>query len=206
VFARSSTFHARAESIDAAIGYVRDDLMPRLLKIEGCIGLSMLVERPAGRCIATSAWRSEEAMRASEGQVRPLRTGIGEILGGDPVVDEWEIAVLHRDHASREGACVRATWVRVDPIRVDRTIDVYRMGSLPAFEELEGFCSASLMVNRTSGLIVSSVTYDSAETLERSREPHARVRAEGTKEAGAEVIDVYEFELALAHLHVPELA
>jgi hypothetical protein len=206
VFARSSTFHARTGSVDAGIGYVRDELMPQLLRIEGCIGLSMLVDRTSGRCIATSAWRSEEAMRASEEEIYPLRARAGEILGGDAVVDEWEIAALHRDHASREGSCVRAAWVRIDPAQVDRLIDVYKVSALPALEELDGFCSASLMMNRSTGVCVSSVTFDSMDMLDVNRERHAEIRATRTKEAGAEVLDVYEFELALAHLHVPELA
>ncbi len=89
---------------------------------------------------------------------------------------------------------------------MDRAIDVFRMSSLPAIEELEGFCSASLMVDRSSGRAVSSVTYDSHEAMERNREQAGTVRAAGAQEAGANVLDVGEFELAVAHLRVPEMA
>jgi len=58
--------------------------MPALLGMDGCIGLSMLVDRQGGRCIATSAWRSEEAMLASEDRLRPMRERVGELLGGQP--------------------------------------------------------------------------------------------------------------------------
>ena len=47
-------------------------------------------------------------------------------------------------------ACVRATWVKVSPDQIDRGIDFYKMTLLPALEELEGFCSASLLVDRAS--------------------------------------------------------
>jgi quinol monooxygenase YgiN len=192
--------------IDAGVANVRDEVMPALLGIDGCVGLSMLVDRQAGRCIVTSAWQSQEAMLASEDQARPLRDRVAEILGGQPQVEPWEIAVLHRDHTSREGACVRATWVRVEPAQADRGIDVYRMVVLPAMEALDGFCSASMMVDRGSGRSVSAVTFDSLEALERSREQVASVRESAIREAGAEVLDVCEFELAIAHLRVPELA
>jgi len=33
--------------------------------MDGCIGLSMLVNRDTGHCIVTSAWRDEESMHAS---------------------------------------------------------------------------------------------------------------------------------------------
>jgi hypothetical protein len=60
--------------IDLGTAYVRDELMPALLAVEGCRGLSLLVDRSTGRCIATSSWDDEQLMRLSEDQVRPLRT------------------------------------------------------------------------------------------------------------------------------------
>jgi hypothetical protein len=76
----------------------------------------------------------------------------------------------HRDHQSRDRACVRATWVKFDPDQLDRGIDFYKATILPALEELEGFCSASLLVDRASGRGVSSATYDSVEATERNKE------------------------------------
>ena len=206
MFARSTTFNANRESIDAGIALIRDEVWPALQAMDGCIGLSMMVDRESGRCIATSAWENENAMRASEDSVRPLRDRAAQILGGDSQVDEWEIAYMHRDHNSADGACVRATWMRMDPGSMDRALDVYRLASLPAMEDLPGFCSASLFLDRTNGRAVSNVTYDDRETMERIRDQAASLRSEGAREAGAEVIDVAEFELVLAHLHVPEMA
>jgi len=206
VYARSTTVLAHLKSIDAGVAHIRDEVMPTLLGMEGCIGLSMLVDRNTGRCIATSAWRTREAMLASERQLRPVRDHVAEILGNRPQVDEWEIAVLHRDHTSRSGACVRASWVRMAPTQADRVVDVYRMGLLPVMQDYDGFCSASLLVDRASGLAVSSVSYDSLESMQRSREKSDALREAGAREAGVEIVEVCEFELALAHLRVPEMA
>ena len=206
MYARSTTVLAHLRSIDAGVTYIRDEVMPTLLGMEGCIGLSMLVDRNTGRCIATSAWRTREAMLASERQLRPVRDHAAEILGGRPQVDEWEIAVLHRDHTSGSGACVRASWVRMAPAQADRVVDVYRMGLLPVMQDYDGFCSASLLVDRASGLAVSSVSYDSLESMQRSREKSDALREAGAREAGVEIVEVCEFELALAHLRVPEMA
>jgi hypothetical protein len=204
--ARSTTFHANRESIDAGIAYIRDDVWPALQAMDGCVGLSMMVDRESGRCIATSAWTNQEAMWVAARRVRPLRDRAAEIMGADTDVDEWEIAYMHRDHPTPEGACVRATWMRMDPASMDRALDIFRLASLPAMEDLPGFCSASMFIDRSRGRAVSSATYDSRETMESSRERAEELRTEGTREAGAEVIDVAEFELALAHLHVPEMA
>ena len=122
--------------MDEGIAHIRDEVLPALTAMEGCIGLSLLVDRKTGRCIATSAWQSEDAMRMSEDQVEPIRDRAAEIFGGTPQVEKWEIAVLHRDHRSRDGACVRATWMQVEPAQADRAIDMFRMATLPAIEDL----------------------------------------------------------------------
>ena len=77
---------------------------------------------------------------------------------------------------------------------------------LPALEALEGFCSASLLINRSTGRAVSSATFDSREAMERNREHARELRNARTRELGADILDVGEFELAIAHLRVPEMA
>jgi hypothetical protein len=80
------------------------------------------------------------------------------------------------------------------------------MTILPALEELEGFCSASLLVDRASGRGVGTTTFDSLEALERNKDQLDRIRTTGSQEARAEVLDERDFELAVAHLRVPEMA
>jgi hypothetical protein len=206
VYARSTTIRANPDSLESGVALVRDEIMPEVMGMDGCVGMSMLVDRMTGRSIVTTAWQSKEAMDATADRVRPLRDRASEMLGGRPQVDEWEIAVMHRDHTSAPGACVRATWVRMAPDRMDRVIDVYKVGVLPGVQEFEGFCSASLMVDRREGYAVSSVTFDSREAMDRNRTQAEALRERSAREAGFEIMEVGEFELALAHLHVPEMA
>ncbi|MGH3558287.1 MAG: hypothetical protein ACRDTK_12480, partial [Mycobacterium sp.] len=169
------------------------------------VGVSLLVDRQSCRCIATSSWETQEAMHASAERVRPVRDQAAQAFGGSPTVDGWEIAVLHRDHHSGPGACVRATWLKVRPDQFDKAIEFYRDSVLPAIEELEGFCSASLMLDRTSWRAVSSSTFDSLEAMERNGDAARSLRTSRLRDLGADQFDVGEFELALAHLRVPEL-
>ena len=206
VYARSTTIQADQSSIDAGAAHVRDEVLPALKQLDGFIGLSMMVDRESGRCIATSAWQNEDAMRASADQVQPVRNRAAEILGGSPEVEEWEIAVMHRDHPTHEGACVRSAWLQTDPGGVDGLIDTYKMGALPQIEGLDGFCSASFMVNRATGRAVSSACFESRAAMDASREQANRIRSAGTQQANATVLEVREFELAVAHLRVPEMA
>jgi quinol monooxygenase YgiN len=206
MYARSTTIQAQPTSIDAGITHMRDKVMPALEAIDGCVGLSLLVDRTSGRCIATSSWESEEAMRASAETLRPLRDRAAELFGGGAQIEEWEFAAMHREHRAGEGACVRATWVKVDPDQLDGGIDFYKGTLLPALEELEGFCSASLLVDRASGRGVAAATFDNAEAMEQNKDQLDRIKATGSREANAEVLDQCDFELALAHLRVPEMA
>ena len=181
--------------------------MPRLHDVDGCVGLSLLADPQAGRCIMTTAWETEEAMRASAEQIRPIRDRAADEFGGigDPMVEEWEIAVLHRDHRSGEGACARATWVQVPTDQLDQGIEFYKMSVLPELEALDGFCSASLLVNRASGRSVSCASFDSLEAMRRSRDPGTALKDQKIREVGAQELDDCEFELRLAHLRAPEL-
>ena len=97
MYARSTTINVNP-SRSTQVAQVRDDVMPALMATEGCIGLSMLVDRVSGHCITTTAWRSEEAMRATDDDVGRPSTARSDV--GAPEVQEWEIAVLHRDHRS----------------------------------------------------------------------------------------------------------
>jgi heme-degrading monooxygenase HmoA len=180
--------------------------MPLLEGLDGHIGLSLLADRTSGRCITTSAWESEDAMRASGPAVEEVRSRAAEIFGdtGTPTVDEWEIAVLHREHEVGEGACVRVTWANVDPARVDSGIEVFK-SSLSAMQELEGLCSASLLVDKESGRGVSSMAFESAEAIERNREEMDRLKGSVSDEAAALIFEERDFELAIAHLRVPEM-
>ncbi|OBC00551.1 hypothetical protein A5784_20010 [Mycobacterium sp. 852013-50091_SCH5140682] len=205
MYARSSTIQAQPSNLDVGIAHVRDSVMPALKRIEGCIGLSLLVDRTSCRCIATSSWVSEDAMHASAGTVRPIRDRAAELFGGSSHVAEWEIAAMHREHRASEGAWARLTWVKSNPAQLDRGIDIYKMTILPALEELEGFASASLLVDRASGRGVAAASFDSAEALEQNKPALQRIRAMGSQHANAEILEQRDFELTLAHLRVPEL-
>ena len=158
--ARTTNIQAPPSCVDAGIANVRDEVMPALAALDGFVGLSLLVDRESGLCIAASAWETEEAERSSAEQVGPLRERAAEVFG-----------------------------------------DV-----LPSLENLDGFCSASFLINRNSGRGVSTATFDSREAMDRNREQAKELRNTRTRELGADIVDVGEFDLAIAHLRVPEMA
>ena len=207
MYARTTTVRGDPRAVDDGIAFARSDVWPRLERMDGCVGMSMLADRGAGRCIVTAAWATEDAMRASADDVREVRRQLDEVLRAEAVdIAEWEIAVLHRSRPAGDAACVRATWIDVQAGRVDGLIDAFRMSLLPRLDDLPGFCSVSLLVDRGSLRAVAAVTYEDRAAMEQAREQGAALREEFSRAMGSTITEVAEFDLALAHLRVPEMA
>ena len=206
MYARSTTIRGNPRSIDRGTDYVRDEVMPAVQHMDGCVGLSMLADHETGLCIVTTSWRDRESMQASAEGVRPLRDRAMEVFGGEVEVREWEVSAMHRRHEAHHGACTRVTWLRGDPDGMERSIDMFRMSLMPRLDDLAGFCSVSLMTHPAEGMAVSAVTYDSREDMVENRESARALRDEFVTRMGLAVTDVREFDLVLAHLRVPETA
>ena len=204
MYARTTTMRGDPQAVDALVAKVRDELMPSLLELDGCIGLSLLAARDTGRVIATSAWESQDAMRAGAAAVGALRERAAESFGATPEVQEWEIAVLHRAHRVADGACARVVWTRTAPDNLDRIIDAYRDSLMPWWERTEGFCSNSFLVDRQEGRCSSTVVFESREAMAGTRDQFTTLREEFVTKMGMEILEVAEFDMALAHLRVPE--
>lgn len=101
---------------------------------------------------------------------------------------------------------MRSTWLKLEPERINAALRFCRESVLPAIEELEGFCSASVMADARSRRAVISASYDSAEAVEHNREAARSLRTARLRELGADQLDVGEFELKIARLRVPEMA
>jgi len=192
--------------MDAGIDFVRDELMPAVRGMDGCVGLSLLADRDSGMCIVTTSWRDRETMQASAEGVRSMRERAVQVFGGEYEVQEWEVSAMHRRHEAHHGACARVTWIRGEPDGMEHAIDAFRMSLMPRLDDLAGFCSVSLMTHPAEGMAVSAVTYDSREDMVENRESARALRDEFVTRMGLAVTDVREFDLVLAHLRVPETA
>ena len=204
MYARSTTIQGDPARMDDGIANVRDEVMPAVRAMDGCMGLSMLVDRGSGMCIVTTSWRDEQAMHDSEGMVHDMRQRAADMMGGRAEVKEWEIALMHRMHEAHNGACTRVIWTKGDPAMADDMISDFRMTLLSKLDDLPGFCSVSVMIDRDSGMAATAVTYDSRQDMLDASEAAAALRNAFVRQVGSEITAMTEFDLALAHLRVPE--
>ena len=204
MLARSTTSTGRPDAVDSAIAFVRDEVLPQVEAMPGCVGLSMLVERGSGTCIVTTAWSSQEALRTSGQQLAPVRSQAQQRLGTRLQVRTWQIGVLHRARTAPPGAWARVTWTRLQREQMDEHRDVFRSEVLPQIEQLPGFCSASLLLDRHTGRSAVAVAYESREALTDARATALALRTQALRRRHSELLDVVELEVVLAHLRVPE--
>jgi quinol monooxygenase YgiN len=204
MYARTTTVRGNPRAVDEAIAFVRDAWLPSTTQLDGCTGLSMLVGRRSGRCIVTSGWTDEQAMLGSAESMRGSRAQLGRILAAVPVVAQWDIAVLHRIQPTGPDAVCRVIWSsRPDPAALDDDVATFRMALLPRIEELIGFCSASLMIDRVSGATVLAVAYADREAMLVAGQRADALRAEYARAMGGRITEVTDLDLVLAHLRVP---
>ena len=207
MYARSTTFRGDPSAIDDGIAYTRDKVLPAVRQMDGCLGLSLLVDRQTGRCIATTSWTDADAMHRSADPMRAIRdTAVRTVHGGDAEVAEWSIDVLHRVRTAPESAATRVIRTRGPAGGMDRIVEGFRTIVVPRAELLPGFCSVSFLVDHDTGQSAIAATYESRQTMNRAKGQALAIREEFLERMGMHVVDVHEFDLAIAHLRVPEMA
>jgi hypothetical protein len=133
-----------------------------------------------------------------------IRSQAARLLGGDAVVENWEVPEMHRVGHSAEGCGHRSTRVQVMPRDMDLLIDIYRTTAVPALSLIPGFVGTTLLVDRGTGTGVSWVEFDSRRALEDSRRQATEIRQTSLDKAHGRALEVLETEVVLAGLHVPD--
>ena len=206
MYARTTTVRGAPHAVDDGIARVRDQIWPELRQRPGCVGLSMLADRDTGRCIITTAWTSDEPTHPASDDVSALPDQAADVLGGAPEVSCWEIARVHRFRPSGDGACAQVTWCAGRPEQLDRDLDVYTYSMVPELEDVPGFCSVSQLVDRATGRSATAISYASRTAMVRAHRQTEAMRQEFAHMTGAQVLEVADFDLVVAHLRVPEMA
>lgn len=203
MYARTTLIDIAASRVNELVTIVEGGLRGLAVSLPGSLGLSLLCDRASGRCVVTTAWDTERAMRDSFVPLTTASDEIGRRLGGTPVPEEWEVADLHRLRRSGPGFWSRSTRVEFEPLDAEAVLQIYRSTTVPELELLTGFCSATLLLDCARGRGVSTVTYDSYAALAGSRHRAGEIRRTSTEKAHARVGEVMELEVAVAAITVP---
>jgi heme-degrading monooxygenase HmoA len=206
MYARSNAIRGNPSKMDDGIAYTRDTVMPAVQQMDGCVGLSMLCDRGDGRCIVTTAWADHEAMMNSREGVKSIRERAAEVFEGRPEVNEWEIAILHRMHETPEGGCARIAWSAGDAGDLDRMVEDFKTRAMPRLEQMDGFCSLSMLIDRETGRGVLATSYENRAALDATSGEVQAMRDEFMLRMNRQVTEIAVMDVVLAHLRVPETA
>jgi heme-degrading monooxygenase HmoA len=94
-FVRVNDVRARAAQLDAAIAFVREQVIPLVKTQKGFRGLLMGVNRDNGRSLVSSVWDSAADREASEAAVMEQRRQAAQLAGAEqPKVELYEVVAL----------------------------------------------------------------------------------------------------------------
>ena len=103
--ARVTTLEVPPDRMDDATRHVQEQVLPRLSRMEGFEGFVALGSRQSGKLQGVAFWESEEALRATDEAVAPIREGAAESAGGTVAgVEEFEVFVFEAPSAGPVGA------------------------------------------------------------------------------------------------------
>lgn len=182
------------------VALVRDRVKPIVERHEDGRGVSVFVNREAGRVVGTSAWATEQARESSNAELAPLRAEAVRLMAGTVRVAEYEIAVSEQVAEPQPGCWLRASAIAGDPARLRDAITGFQSDVIPALRGVPGFCGARLIVDRATGTTIGSTLWSSRETLEASRSLGSSLRSKLVAQMGARVTGVAEYELMLAEI------
>jgi heme-degrading monooxygenase HmoA len=85
--ARVTTLEAPPDRMDDAKRHLQERVLPQLRQMEGFKGFVALGSRQSGKLQGVAFWESEEALRATDEAVVPVREGVAEAASGTVVTD-----------------------------------------------------------------------------------------------------------------------
>jgi heme-degrading monooxygenase HmoA len=98
--ARLTTIEGLPDKMDDAARHTREQTLSQLQQMDGFKGFVALGDRQSGKLLGLVFWENEEALRATEGAVSSVRSGVAEAAGGTVAgVEQYEVFVYEAPSA-----------------------------------------------------------------------------------------------------------
>jgi heme-degrading monooxygenase HmoA len=204
--ARVTTLWLPPSRLDAAVRFFREEVAPAMTSQPGVQAVWLLVDQPAGKQLAIGLWETLADLEATGFLYQELRAKVGELYGGPPIGELYEarppeqaIYEVRAQPARPEGQAAarvaRVTTARGAPERVEDIFRQFQAQMAPVLERLPGYQGVYLLVDSTTGTVVSVALWASAEALTASEAAVGRMRAQAAQTLGpraAPAVELYE--------------
>jgi heme-degrading monooxygenase HmoA len=169
----------------------------------GNLGMSLQMNPELGIVILESFWASGDALRASERAVAPNRAEAVRRATGTVTVERYRVPVFEKEASLRSGQGVRLTRMDVAAPAVEDAVAAFGDTAVPQLAETDGFCSALMFVDRTSGRSIIETLWRDQEALAASRSAAAAIRVDTVAATSAVIRAVEEYRLIFSSVRKP---
>jgi heme-degrading monooxygenase HmoA len=201
MFIRVTRIENSPDRVEQGIATYKEQVVPQARTMAGFAGAILLVDRSSGAAASVTFWESEDAMRASEARADTIRTQTVQTGGGRLVeVDRFELVMQERSAPPQANTFTRVNDVQGSPERLEDAIRFMREEGPRATKQLRGFRALLMAVNRQSGRFLVSSVWESASDRDASNAAVSDLRRRLGQIAGAERVDLYQYEVAFAEV------
>jgi len=204
MFLRATRVQGSPDNTEAALENYKRNILPVVRKTPGNQGAVLLVNRQTGAGLGVTYWESAKALAASEQMGIQARTESAKAVPGSQIVnvERGELMIMDRAAEPKVGTFLRLVTINGDPQKLDAAIVHIRNHSLPIAKAIKGYRALVAAVDRQTGRLSASTTWDTMADLDASESKMAGTRAEAAKIAGAGPSDVTVeiFESAVVEL------
>ncbi len=186
-----------------SVKFIENEVRPAVEGQPGNLGLTLSANPEIGVAVLASFWVSGDALRASERVVAPDRAAAVRRATGTVSVERYAVPVFERDAPLRSGEGVRLTRMNVAPSAVEDTVEVFGDVAVPRLAETEGFCSALLFIDRSTGHSVTETLWRDSKALAASRSTAAAVRVDTVLATNGVICALEEYQLVFSSARKP---
>ena len=202
MFLRATRMQAPAEKLGQFIENFETNVLKNLRSAPGN-HVALLVNDDRF-VLAVTYWDSAKALAASEQIAIQSRTQATKGEPGTYVVnvERAELMIMDRAGEPKSGTFLRLVTANGDPEKLDAAIVQIRNHVLPVLKAQKGYRATVAAVDRQSGRLSASTTWDSKADLDASESKIAGPRAEAAKAGGAgpQDVQVEIFETAVIEI------
>jgi quinol monooxygenase YgiN len=195
MYGRATIVDGKPEQVEAGLHFLRHEVEPLVRSLPGCQGMSVLADRTSGRVVVLSAWTDEASREASTGVLMPLRQQASAILGGDARAESWELVGMHQQGPDQPGFVTRSVLMSGQPAQIEQALALFQDQVVPQVQQLAGFNTITLLVDRDHGLLRVATTYVDRASADAAREPGAAIRGAIAQEIGLVTQSVEDLEI-----------
>jgi heme-degrading monooxygenase HmoA len=166
--------------VDAAVSVVRDSALSVVRSQRGYQGVIASADRSGGVFGILSRWESEADRDASESALAKTREATQQRIGGELTVEMFEERVVEVAQPPTPGSALMVTRFRVDPAKIDETLEFFEREVAPQIAAAPGFRTLRNMINPQTGEGIVGTVWDDQQTMEAAAEAAQTRRAEAT--------------------------